>query len=236
MQEAVERGVAAFSQEEAARRGVEWLDLVRSEPQKERLLSLVESFEREGFRPEALNTMVSIEEARRRWSALAAFYRTHRHFLVTNGPYRLKSWSSTAVVLDAFRDLSYPLGVGSYDAYAVPRRGYITGFEQQGDRVSLAADIEVMVRFQRSHRLERKPLATVAADVARRSAPECRYVIVDAEGRVRLAGRVGPAENGTFVVDLDGRLGPGRYTMLAQVVVNWNAMDAEVRPIPLVVR
>jgi hypothetical protein len=235
MEQAVERGFAAFSQEEAARRGVEWLDLVRSEPQKERFLSLVEAFEREGFRPEALRSMVSGEEARRRWSALAAFYRTHHHFLVTNGPYRLKSWSSTAAVLDAFRDLSYPLGVGSYDAYAVPRRGYITGVEQQGSRISLAADIEVMVRFQRSYRLERKPFATVAPDVARRSAPECRYVIVDAEGRVRLTGRAGPAENGTFVVDLGGRLSPGRYTMLAQVVVNWNAMGAEVRAIPLVV-
>lgn len=235
MEQAVERGFAAFSQEEASRRGVEWLDLVRSEPQKERLLSLVEAFEREGFRPEALRSMVSGEEARRRWSALAAFYRTHHHFLVTNGPYRLKSWSSTAAVLDAFRDLSYPLGVGSYDGYAVPRRGYITGVEQQGSRLSLAADVEVMVRFQRSYRLERKPLAAVAPDVVRRSAPECRYVIVDAEGRVRLAGSAGPAENGTFVVDLGGRLNPGRYTMQAQVIVNWNAMGAEVKAIPLVV-
>ena len=31
MEEAVERGWAAFSQAEAQRRGVDWLDLVRSE-------------------------------------------------------------------------------------------------------------------------------------------------------------------------------------------------------------
>ena len=51
MEEAVGRGWAAFSQAEAARRGVEWLDLVRSEEIKTRLAALVDQFEREGFSP-----------------------------------------------------------------------------------------------------------------------------------------------------------------------------------------
>ncbi len=33
----------------------------------------------------------------------------------------------------AFRDLTYPLGVGSYDAYAIPRRGYVTKVDRDGE-------------------------------------------------------------------------------------------------------
>lgn len=50
MEEAVTRGFAAFSQAEAERRGVEWLDLVRSEQTNAKLAALVEVFAREGYR------------------------------------------------------------------------------------------------------------------------------------------------------------------------------------------
>src|SRR6266849_9537563 len=44
MEEAVSRGWTAFSQVEARRRGVEWLDLVRSPRLNEKLASLAEAF------------------------------------------------------------------------------------------------------------------------------------------------------------------------------------------------
>src|SRR5207247_925476 len=75
MEEAVARGWAAFSQSEARRRGVDWLDLVRPEAMKGRLAGLVETFEREGYRPDPLTSLVSAEEARKRWAALKAFYK-----------------------------------------------------------------------------------------------------------------------------------------------------------------
>src|SRR5205807_8544508 len=75
MEEAVGRGWAAFSEGEAARRGVEWLDLGRSDALKTRLAGLLEQFEHEGFRPAILETLVSKEEARKSWAALAAFYK-----------------------------------------------------------------------------------------------------------------------------------------------------------------
>jgi hypothetical protein len=141
MEEAVGRGWAAFSQGEAARRGVPWLDLVRSDDLKGKLAALVAAFERDGYRPAALASLVGAEEARRRWAALAAFAKTHGHFLVTNGPYRLKRWSADGVTLEAFRDLSYPLGVGSYDAYAIPRRGFVTDVQWTGGLVTISGAI-----------------------------------------------------------------------------------------------
>ena len=61
------------------------------------------------------------------------------------------------MTLEAFRDLTYPLGVGSYDAYAIPRRGFITKVDWSGDRLTLTGDIEIVEKFQRSYKLVRTP-------------------------------------------------------------------------------
>jgi len=113
MEEAVGRGWAAFSQAEAERRGVEWLDPVRSESLKGRLKSLVEELARDGYVPAPLAGLVTAADARDRWQALAAFHAKHGHFLVTNGTYTVKSWSADGAVLEVVRDPRYPLGVGS---------------------------------------------------------------------------------------------------------------------------
>jgi len=235
MEEAVARGYAAFSQAEAVRTSAEWLDLVRSGPLQEKLAALVGEFERDGFRPEALRAQVSEDEARKRWASLAAFFKTHGHFLVTNGPYQLKRWSAESVTLEAFRDLTYPLGVGSFDAYAVPRRGFIAKVDWSGSHATISGDIEVMEKFQRSYRLVRTPLAALPREVARRAVPECRYTIVDQQGRVMLAGVASLSDNATFEVDVAGRLGAGSYTMFAVIALAGNVMNAEVRKISVTI-
>jgi hypothetical protein len=235
MEEAVSRGWAAFSQQEAQRRNVEWLDLVRSDQLKRKLVPLVEAFARDAYRPASLQALVSADEARKRWSALLAFYGAHGHFLVTNGPYRLEKWSSNKVTLVAFRDLTYPLGVGSYDAYAIPRRGYVTKVDRDGDRVTLSGDIEIIEKFQRSYRLVRTPLPSIAPVVRTRAAPECRYVVVDDKERVVLAGVAPLGQDATFRIDLGGRLPAGRYTMRAVIAVNGNVMNPDIRRIPIAI-
>jgi hypothetical protein len=234
MEEAVTRGWAAFSQAESQRRGLEWLDLVRSKELSAKLAPLVTAFERDAYRPEALRTYVSEEEARRRWGALAAFYQASGHFMVTNGPYKLKSWTPQSVTLEAFRDLTYPLGVGSYDAYAIPRRGFVTTAAWSGERLTLSGDIEVTEKFQRSYRLVRMPLQSVPEPILKRAAPECRYVVTGADGRVALVGVARPGADASFQIDLTGRLPPGRYIVSALIAVNGNVMNAEAYRIPFI--
>ena len=235
MDAAVERGWAAFSKDEAARHGVEWLDLVRSERLKTQLASLVESFERDGYRPAALRSLVSADDARKRWAALAAFYKAHGHFLVTNGPYQLKRWSDDRAELDVFRDLSFPLGVGSFDAYAIPRRGFVTKVEREAGGLRLSAEIETAMRFQRSYEIHREALETIDPRDVTRAAPECRYTVIDGASRVVLAGTAQAGDDATFRLPLDAGLAPGSYTVLAEIVVNGNAVNADIRRIPLVV-
>ena len=228
MEEAVARDWAAFSKEEAQRRGIEWLDLARSPTLKARLLGLVEEFADSGWRPETLRDLVGIEEARGRWTALATFFKEHGHFLVTNGPYLLKSWSADHASLEAFRDLNYPLGVGSFDAYAIPRRGWVTGIARAGDGLKLTADVETVIKFGRSHRLERRAMESLAPDELKRAAPECRYVIFDGDGQAVLAGTVRPGDDRRFTIDFGGKLADGRYTLVAETAVNANLMNAEI--------
>src|SRR5262249_44743309 len=75
---------------------------------------------------------------------------------------------------------------------------FITKVEREGDRVRLFGDIELIQKHLRSYDVVRKPLQSIAPDALKRSAPECRYVVTDAEGRVVLAGPVPPAEDSGF--------------------------------------
>src|SRR5262249_18483746 len=151
------------------------------------------------------------------------------HFLVTNGPYQLKSWSHDGVVLSAFRDLSYPLGVGSYDSYAIPRRGFITAVESTGDEVRLSGDIEMIDKLQRRYRLKRVPLSSLPPDVLKRTPTECRFVVVDDQRRVVLADAATLSESSSFKFDFKNRLRAGRYTMFATITLNGNVMNADIR-------
>jgi hypothetical protein len=237
MGQAVDRGWAAFSETEARRRRVPWLDLVRDATLKERLAGLVAEFVRTGWRPPALEKLVSAAAARGRWTALAAFCRANGHFLVTNGPYRLTAWSADGATLDAWRDLSYPLGVGSFDTLPIPRRAFITGAEKTPAGLRIRADVEALHKFSRSYELVREPLPQFAAepDLSGPVTLVCRWLVLTDEGGVALAGATPPAADASFILPLAGRLRPGNYTVEAAILVNGNPVDLAIARIPYAV-
>jgi hypothetical protein len=228
MEEAVRRGFAAFSEGEAQRLGVPWLDLVRDRTTGTRLAALVERFRQEGYRPLPLKQLVTEDEARQRWTALGAFYAQHGHFLVTNGPYRLDSWSGDGIVLQVFRDLSYPQGVGAFDEYAIPLRAYVSDVVDRGDRLEIAADVERASKFQRSYEIERVALASESDDADSHDRPECRYVIIGPGGRVVGTGVGAFGKNRRFLVHLEGLTASGRYTVMTALYVGGNRVNPEV--------
>jgi hypothetical protein len=227
MEEAVKRGIAAFSEDEARRRGVPWLDLVRDRITGERLAVLIDEFRLQAYRPDALRELVTPKEARERWSALARFYAEHGHFLVTNGPYRLDSWSD-GIVLQVFRYLSYPQGVGSFDEYAIPLRAYASKIEDRNDRIEIGADVERVTKFQRSYEIERVPLGPASKDTDHHEGPKCHYIIVGPNANVVRAGTTPFGNNGQFVLDLKD-LGAGLYTVIAALYVEGNSVNPEVK-------
>src|SRR5262249_13337405 len=129
MEAAVERGIAAFSQTEAHKRQVPWLDMVRDPKQVAAMRTLIKEFADRGYRPAALEGLVTPEAARARWQALDKFVETNKHLLVTNGPYKLRNIASGVITLDVIREFTYPVGIGTFDFYAYPARTQITRVE-----------------------------------------------------------------------------------------------------------
>jgi hypothetical protein len=232
MEEAVTRGLAAFSEEEAMRRGIAWMDLARDHTLKAALVQLVEDLGRRNHIPDSLKGFVTADEARERWFALRHFYDKHQHFLVTNGPYQLHKWSEAAVVLQVFRDLTFPRGVGSFDRLAFPLRAHVSKTERRGDRLEISAEVERVERFARDYKIVTEPFSKKASEQDKRSLPLCRYVIVGPDGTVVKAGTVNATDTGTFGIPLRGTLTPGPHTILVALDLDGNHVNQPVRVVP----
>ncbi len=229
MEEAVRRGAGAFSADEAARRGVPWLDLVRAQRTKETVARILDEFARQGYIPEALRPWVTREEAKHRWRALQEFYRNQGHFLVTNGPYRLRRWTDHSAVLDAFRNPSYPLGVGSFDRFARPRRAYVTRLSLEGTRLEVQADVERVIKFERSYKIVRERLGSNTSGAIDQVNPLCRYLVVRDDGRVVKVATATYGNDGVYAAELRGARDTGRFTVIVGMYLNENMVTPDVK-------
>ena len=227
MEEAVKRGVGAFSAAEAKRRGVRWLDLARDPRTREELAHILDRLASQNHVPEPLKRLVGADEAQTRWAALRQFAQRRGHYLVTNGPYQLEKWTDGAVVLPVFRDLNNPLGVGIYDRFAIPRRAYVSRITARGARLEVGAEIERTEKFLREYRLVREPLGS-RGEEDKVDVPVCRYVILGGDGVVVAAGVSREVQASRLIVDLKGRLKPGAYTALVALALGDNLVGPEV--------
>jgi len=229
--EAAQRGIGALSAEGADALRIPALDLVRAPAQEARLARLTDEFASNGYVPEALRGIVTPAEARGRWRALAAFYHEYHHFLVTNAPYRLRSWSHGTVVLGAFRDLSYPLGVGSFDKEVYPRRAFIRTIAVHGGRIEFRPDVERLFKYDRYYKLVTEALGSNTSGAYDDINAVCRYVVVRADGQVVRAGAVTAPKSGTFSFNPADGLDRGTYTIWLAVSVNDNLMNPDVKTV-----
>ena len=231
MEEAVTRGLAAFSEDEARRRGVPWLDLARDRKLVDSLGPIAESFERRAYLPEALKGLVTVEQARQRWAALRRFRQKSGHWLVTSGPYRLQKWSADSTVLAVFRDLSYPNVVGSFDRWALPLRAWVSGVDRHGDRLELTVDAQTLTKFERSYKIVREPMRLEPTGEKMRDTVVARWTAIGAGDEVVATGRAQAVEGGRLIVDLKGKLAPGAYRVLLALELNGNSTNPEVKVI-----
>jgi hypothetical protein len=228
MEVAVERNIAAFSEGEAARRGIPWLDLARDKAQLERLAPLIAEFAVSGYRPAALEGLVGAEAATARWQALAKFLQANGHLLVTNGPYQLASATSQAYVFNVVRDFTYPVGIGTFDPFAYPARAILTRIEPDRQRFLISADVEIALKEQRNRRLTRQPLTHGLMRVIYPIQPTARYVVVGSDGKVAAAGSATWEADGRFAAPLPSGLTPGSYRLLAAIFADGNSIDPSI--------
>jgi hypothetical protein len=233
MEVAVERGIAAFSRGEAERRGLPWLDLVRDPAQLKAFRALIKEFARTGYRPAALELLVGPETAKARWQLLDKFVEANGHLLVTNGPYRLKTWSPDVFVFEVVRDFTYPVGLGTFDGFTYPARALISGIERAGNLVLVTTDAEFAVKQQRDHRLVRAPLQRDTLRGMRPIRPESHYVAIGQDGRVADAGSLVRQPDDRFAVSLPATLQPGVYTLFTAIFLDGNTISPAIERIEL---
>jgi len=229
MEEAVARGYAAFSAEEATRQGVPWLDLVRDPALGARLQDLVSQFERESYRPAPLRDLVSAGEAQARWRALRVFAERNGHFLVANGPYRLKTWTPGSVVLEAVREVTYPLGFGTFDRFVNPPSALIETVTQDARSVTVRASAQMTLKGGRGYTLVKEPLLHTTARGVYPLLVVSRYLLIDAAGKVLKVDKMQWAEDGHFAIDLPQQLPPGDYAVILGVFLDGNALHPSAR-------
>ena len=155
--------------------------------------------------------------------------------MVTSGPYQLGKWTADTVTLSVFRDLTYPLGVGSYDEHAIPLRAFVARVERRGDRLEIQADVEKVTKFERSYRIGREPYRPEpAGQTLRTPAPVARFVVVAAgEDPVAVAaGSSSELDGDRVVIDLKGKLAPGAYRIVVMLALAGNVVNPEVKIIP----
>jgi len=229
MEEVVSRGYAAFSQEEAVRRRVPWLDLARDSALRAKMQDLLATFERTGYRPEPLQGLVTVDEAQARWHALRAFAEKNGHLLVTNGPYRLKQWTTGSVVLEAVRDLTYPLGFGTFDRFVNPPRATIDEVTQAGGEIAVRASAEMILKAGRTYQLRKEPLLRTTTRGVHGMLVVSRYLIIAPDGRVLKVDKMHWGEDGRFDIKLPEDLPPGEYKAILGIFLDGNGLQPSAR-------
>jgi hypothetical protein len=229
MEEAVARGYAAFSEAEAARRGVPWMDLARDPTLRARLLDLAAALERDSYLPQALRDFATPEQARARWRALRTFTEKSGHLLVTNGPYRLKQWTPQAIVLQAVREMTYPLGFGTFDRFVNPPRAVISAVTHGAGEIRVRADAEMLMKAGRSYRLSKEPLLHSTTRGVNGLLVVSRYLLIDPSGRVVKVDKMQWKEDGQFTIALPEGLPAGQYTVILGIFLDGNAVEPSAK-------
>jgi hypothetical protein len=201
---------------------------VRDPAQLQALRALIREFAETGYRPVALEPLVSAETAKARWQLLDKFVEANGHLLVTNGPYRLKSWSPDAFVFAVVRDFTYPVGLGTFNAYAYPARAVLRRMEREGNRVLIAADAEFAAKQQRDHRLVRVPLKPDTLRGTLPIRPESHYLAIGRDGRVAAAGSLVRQKDDRFALPLPAALQASAHTLYAAIFLDGNTITPEI--------
>jgi hypothetical protein len=219
--------------EEGARRGyfkLSEVDPVRNVAIVQRLGELARELEERAYVPPALISHVNAQEARSRYRRLREFHAAHGHWLVTNGPYLLSRWDGTKAVLGVFRDPTYPKGLGSFNAYAVPLKAHVTRIERRGDGALVHTEAEWLERLGRDTRIVRGSFAQRLAErlTGAPPAPVCHYLLIRRDGGIAAAGAVRAGAEGSCRLQLKA---PGSQLVVAAVLEE-SAANAPIRIVP----
>ena len=205
---------------------VAWLDLVHDPALIAVFKDLLLQFEQERYRPEALAALVTPDAAQTRWRSLRLFTEKTGHLLVTNGPYRLKEFTRESIVLEAVRDLTYPLGFGTFDRFVNPPKAVFREVTQDGGKIVVRADAEMVLKMGRNYGLVKEPLSRTTTRGIYGLLVVSRYLLIGADGKVLKLDKMDWMDDGHFVIELPKNLKSGEYTVVLGIFLDGNTLEA----------
>ena len=204
MEEAVGRGVGAFSDAEAKRRGVRWLDLARDAKTGAALGALVADFARRAWVPEALRGLVTADQARQRWAALAQFPQKTRP--LPRDQRALPAGEVDGGLGDPARvpRLHLSAGRGLLRSVRHPAARLRPGGRSQGRSARDPGRCGICREAGRSYKLLREPFTPGPAGESTREPLTVHWMMVGAGDEVVAAGPRATFRAGGCIVDLAG--------------------------------
>jgi peptide/nickel transport system substrate-binding protein len=174
-------GKVAYSTGQATAKNVPWLSLIVPS-HAELILGELQKMKSESFVPPPLAGIVSNKEAIERYDAAIRWIQSHRHAVISNGPFYLDTYNPSGgiITIRAFRDLSYPFPQGYWSAYENPELAIIEEvvtekYLSPGEQLSTRVNVTI----------GGKPSNDAIVD----------YFLSDTDGKVILSGQAEPAGN-----------------------------------------
>ena len=131
-------------------------------------------------------------------------------------------------MFNVVREFTYPIGLGIFNSFAYPPRALISGIEQEGGRILIAADAAFALKEQRDRRLVRMPLQRDTLRDTLPIQPTAQYIIIGADGRVAVAGNAVRQPDERFAVTLQPTLPAGAYTLFTAIFLDGNTISPDI--------
>lgn len=187
MEKVVKDGNAAFSKAAADSKDVDWFSLIITSNAK-KVQDALTQFKNNKFVPKALSDSVTANDAAVRYDTDIKWIDEKKHALISNGPFFLKSYNPDArtINIKAFRDSSYPYGVGKWKDF-------------EGAKIATINNIDVPLSISMG-----SPV-TIAGDIQTRadhSDVQVYYFMKNKDGNIVVNGVVRPSSDGKFPISL----------------------------------
>ena len=134
-------------------------------------------------------------------------------------------------MLEAVRELTYPLGFGTFDRFVNPPRARRSKRStQEGGEITVRASVEMILKGGREYQLVKEPLLRTTTRGVNGLLVVSRYLLIDAR-RQGPQGRQDALGGGRAVHHQASRsdLPPGEYAVIVGIFLDGNALQPSAR-------
>jgi hypothetical protein len=136
-------------------------------------------------------------------------------------------------VLEAVREITYPLGFGTFDRFVYPPKAVIEEVKQDGRSIIVRASADMTLKAGRGTMHVKEPLQRTTARGTNPLLVVSRYLLIDAAGKVLKLDKMHWREDGLFTIDLPQDLPPGAYAVTLAVLLDGNTIEPSARTLQI---